>query len=452
MDRDRRAGARLDAAVHRRLAAQLDPGARARLQRPGPADRRRDRQRRWRRRRPAATGARPGSPGCSTREIGGQISWLLPAALILLVGRPGADRARPRTDRARAGLVLWGGWLLVTGLIFSFMQGIFHAYYTVALAPAIGAVVGMGAARCGGPARDVMWALPVLAGTVGADRGLERRAAAALVRLTALAAGWPCCSAGLAVGRALLVVHRLPVRLGIAGRLLAGAASLAGPAAYAVQTAGTAAHRLDPDRRSHGRRRAGRAGRPARWLRRPGWPGWPGWSGRLRAARAGSGPDRSGSTGPGPTGQGQGGFGGGGRAGGGGMGGLLQATTPRADLVAALRQDASSYTWVAAAVGSNNAAGDQLATELPVMAVGGFNGSDPSPTLARFQQYVQRRQDPLLHRRRRFRRPAVGRQQRLVRDRRLGPGELHRHHGGRGHALRPLRCDRLIASPQETRG
>ncbi|MER6596289.1 glycosyltransferase family 39 protein, partial [Micromonospora purpureochromogenes] len=78
-------------------------------------------------------------------EVGGQISWLLPAALILLVaGLVLAGRA-PRTDRRRAGLLLWGGWLLVTGLIFSFMSGIFHAYYTVALAPAVGAVVGIGA-------------------------------------------------------------------------------------------------------------------------------------------------------------------------------------------------------------------------------------------------------------------------------------------------------------------
>jgi hypothetical protein len=43
---------------------------------------------------------------------------------------------------------------------------------------------------------------------------------------------------------------------------------------------------------------------------------------------------------------------------------------------------------VAAAIGSQNAAGLQLGTGLPVMAIGGFNGSDPSPTLAQFQQYV----------------------------------------------------------------
>jgi hypothetical protein len=72
----------------------------------------------------------------------------------------------------------------------------------------------------------------------------------------------------------------------------------------------------------------------------------------------------------------------------GGMGGLLDASTPSTEVVAALSANASSYRWVAAAIGSQNAAGLQLGTGLPVMAIGGFNGSDPSPTLAQFQQYV----------------------------------------------------------------
>jgi hypothetical protein len=58
-------------------------------------------------------------------------------------------------------------------------------------------------------------------------------------------------------------------------------------------------------------------------------------------------------------------------------------------VVSALSADASQYTWVAAAIGSQNAAGLQLASGLPVMAIGGFNGSDPSPTLAQFQSYVE---------------------------------------------------------------
>jgi hypothetical protein len=70
------------------------------------------------------------------------------------------------------------------------------------------------------------------------------------------------------------------------------------------------------------------------------------------------------------------------------MGGLLDASTPSTAVVAALSQNADQFTWVAAAVGSQTAAGLQLGTGLPVMAIGGFNGSDPSPTLAQFQQYV----------------------------------------------------------------
>jgi hypothetical protein len=72
----------------------------------------------------------------------------------------------------------------------------------------------------------------------------------------------------------------------------------------------------------------------------------------------------------------------------GGGGGLLNSSEPSAAVVAALLQDSDQYTWVAAAIGSNEASGFQLATEKPVMPIGGFNGSDPSPTLAQFQQYV----------------------------------------------------------------
>lgn len=71
-----------------------------------------------------------------------------------------------------------------------------------------------------------------------------------------------------------------------------------------------------------------------------------------------------------------------------GGGGLLEGSKPTDELVDVLEQDADDFTWVAAAVGSNSASGYQLATERPVMPIGGFNGSDPSPTLEQFQQYV----------------------------------------------------------------
>ena len=54
-----------------------------------------------------------------------------------------------------------------------------------------------------------------------------------------------------------------------------------------------------------------------------------------------------------------------------------------------LEQDADQYTWVAATIGANEAAGYQLATDRPVMAIGGFNGTDPSPTLAQFEAMVR---------------------------------------------------------------
>ena len=90
-------------------------------------------------------------------EMGTRISWLLPAALTLLVVVAVATWRRPRTDRTRASILLWGGWLVVTGLVFSLGQGIIHPYYNVALAPAIGAVVGIGGSFLWSR-RSVLWA------------------------------------------------------------------------------------------------------------------------------------------------------------------------------------------------------------------------------------------------------------------------------------------------------
>ncbi|HVE30275.1 MAG TPA: glycosyltransferase family 39 protein, partial [Mycobacteriales bacterium] len=168
-------------------------------------------------------------------EIGGQVAWLLPAALILLAAGLVVTRRRPRTDRTRAALLLWGGWLLVTGLTFSFMAGIFHAYYTVALAPAIGALVGIGATllwrrREGGAVLAI-----TLAVTAAWSYVLLRRSADFLPWLApAVLAG------GLAVALGLLLVRSLPRRIAAVLAAAGLMVLLAGPAAYAVDTAGTA--------------------------------------------------------------------------------------------------------------------------------------------------------------------------------------------------------------------
>ncbi|MET9485844.1 glycosyltransferase family 39 protein [Nocardia sp. NPDC006630] len=78
-------------------------------------------------------------------ELATEFSWLLPAALIALVAGLWLTRRVVRTDRVRAGLVLWGGWLLVTAAVLSYMSRSFHSYYSVMLAPAIAALVGIGA-------------------------------------------------------------------------------------------------------------------------------------------------------------------------------------------------------------------------------------------------------------------------------------------------------------------
>jgi 4-amino-4-deoxy-L-arabinose transferase-like glycosyltransferase len=79
-----------------------------------------------------------------------------------------------------------------------------------------------------------------------------------------------------------------------------------------------------------------------------------------------------------------GGFG----AGNGPGGGLGGDTTVSSALKRLLEKDAASYTWVAATEGSEGAAPLELATGDAVMAIGGFNGTDPWPTLAVFKELV----------------------------------------------------------------
>ena len=80
--------------------------------------------------------------------------------VLVWVSRRGA-----RTDLTRAATIGWGGWLLVTAAVISFSQGIIHEYYTVALAPAIGALVGIGAMALWSH-RQYLWARITTAGLI----------------------------------------------------------------------------------------------------------------------------------------------------------------------------------------------------------------------------------------------------------------------------------------------
>jgi 4-amino-4-deoxy-L-arabinose transferase-like glycosyltransferase len=379
----------------------------------------------------AATGGSAGLTRLFAADMGGQISWLLPAALIALAAVLWGTRRAPRTDRIRAGALMWGGWLLVTGVVFSYMAGIIHSYYTVALAPAIAALIGIGGVqlwrvRNGWRGHERSWfgrgtlAAGIVVTAVWSYVLLDRTPSwhpwlrvvillAGLGAAAALIAGhWLTAASNTAWGRIALVAA--PVSLAIV-------AALAGPFAYSLDAAATSHTGALPT-----------AGPAVTAFGGPGGGGGPGGFahgggfGRGGHFRHGGGFGGGGFGGGGATGQGStgtgtgpgaagsapggrsgtGGFpggshgrfhgGGGGRGGfgrgGGGGGGLGGNTQVSSALTTLLKNGASGYRWVAATVSSDSAAPLQLASGEPVMSIGGFNGTDPAPTLAQFEKYV----------------------------------------------------------------
>ena len=89
-------------------------------------------------------GADPGLARLFTGEFGFEVGWLLPAALLALVVVIVARARAPRTDLIRGGAVLFGGWLLVDGLVLSYMKGMVHPYYCLSVAPAMVGLVAIG--------------------------------------------------------------------------------------------------------------------------------------------------------------------------------------------------------------------------------------------------------------------------------------------------------------------
>ncbi|MFB7743345.1 ArnT family glycosyltransferase [Streptomyces sp. NPDC056132] len=344
-------------------------------------------------------------------EVGSQISWLLPAALLLLVAGIVLTWKAKRTDTVRGAFLAWGGALLMTAVIFSFMAGIFHQYYTVALTPYLAALIGMGVTVLW-EERSRLWAGLVLGVTVAVT------AVWAYVLLGRTPdyvpwLRWAVLIGGLAAALGLALAGRLNRRVALGAAGLGLAASLAGPAAYtvstldtghtgAIVTAGPAGASMmggfgggGAGKRFGGGFGGGPGGGAGQAGGRNG--GWPGQGQPAGQGFPGGGTGQfPGTPGmPGQNGGTRGGLGagagerGGIRGGmGGGMGGLLDGAKVSAEAEALLEKDADRYTWAAATIGSQNAGSYQLATQKPVMAIGGFNGTDPSPTLAQFKKYV----------------------------------------------------------------
>uniref|UniRef100_UPI000A8E7F01 ArnT family glycosyltransferase n=1 Tax=Nocardia pseudovaccinii TaxID=189540 RepID=UPI000A8E7F01 len=170
-------------------------------------------------------------------EMGGQIAWLLPAALILGAAGLWLTRRAPRTDATRAALLLWLGWLIVTGVVFSYANGILHPYYTVALAPAIAGAIAVGAGLLWQRRNDIR-ATAVLSGALVVTVVL----ACVLLARTRDWLPWlgPVVAiAGVAAAALLLVVGRLPKAVATGVLAVAVAVGLAAPGAYALATAAT---------------------------------------------------------------------------------------------------------------------------------------------------------------------------------------------------------------------
>jgi 4-amino-4-deoxy-L-arabinose transferase-like glycosyltransferase len=339
---------------------------------------------------------------------GGQIAWLLPTALVAVVALAVLTRRLPRTDRTRAALLLWGGWLLVTGGVLSFASGIIHTYYTVELAPAIAALVAIGATQ--------LWRLRSNAGarwTLAAGVLITGIWSWALLRRASDWHPWVAylvLAAAVAAAGMLLVADSMGRRLAIATAVVALVAVGGGSAAYAVDTAATAHTGAVP---MAGPSTGAGVGGPGGGLGGGAAGGARGGFGGGRPA--GGAAQSGGSTAGGPP---SGGFGGGelpaggppglgGNAAGnstgnatsgatgeatgntarGGVGGGLGgATAVNSALTAALK--ATNTKWAAAAIGSQSAGPLELASGKAVMAIGGFSGSDDAPTLAQFEADV----------------------------------------------------------------
>jgi 4-amino-4-deoxy-L-arabinose transferase-like glycosyltransferase len=263
-----------------------------------------------------------------TAEFGNEISWLLPVALFV-VAFGGYLWARGHLSRdERAAYVAWSGWLVVTGLVFTFMNGTVHPYYTVALAPAVAALVGLGSA----------WAWRLRQGWDGRVAlavmlGLASWWSVNLLNINHFGPSW--VPTGItALGVVGIVAALIGRRWWSTTGALAGAlGAAAGTVAFSVATAMTPHHGAIPNAVGsvhHGTQRSGEAQDLAEGFAVGGWMG---------------------------------------------------DEETNHDLADLLR--ATHTPWSAATNGSQSAAALEISSGTSVMAIGGWGG-DPAPTLEQF--------------------------------------------------------------------
>ena len=282
-------------------------------------------------------GQTQGLPRLITGEFGFEIGWLVPAALLALALVIVSRGRAPRTDLIRAGAIVFGGWLVVDGLVLSFMKSMVHPYYCLSIVPAVAGIFAIGAHQMWARRDSPVWTLGLVALIVTAGGWgwwtLSRNGDWLPVLR------WAILAVTLVAAVLLLAPLKSPARRWVAPAALTLGlmACLMPPAAYAIATVGT--------------------------------------------AHQGGGPT------VGPTQNHHAGIWG------------QSKDNPRLDAML----EATHTEWSAAIDRSSSAAGLELSTNTAVMAIGGFSGSDPTPTLEQFVDdvndhrvtyYIAQRDDP----------------------------------------------------------
>lgn len=334
--------------------------------------------------------------------VGGQIAWLLPLALVGLALGLWTYGRTSRTDLRRSAYLLWGGWAVVSWAVFSFSTGIFHPYYTTALAPAVAVLAAGGLIVMWDRSRaSVGWTLALAASLIGTAalaavllnraKGFVPFLAPAAMAVAVLAA----CVLLLARLAPVLGSRATPNRLALAAAAAGLMAMLAGPTAYSIATVGKTLGGGDPlagptsaegglgGAFGGGPPGSGFGGRGLRAGAPPGSVGLrPPGAGAPRGGVPGGAPSAGGPAGAPPNLFGAGGFGAGADIGAGPGTGVSKA------LLSYLEAHQGKAAYLVAAVGSNTAGPIALESGRNVIDMGGFMGADPAPSLAKLKSFI----------------------------------------------------------------
>ena len=280
----------------------------------------------------------PGPLRLLNQQNAGQIGWLLPLTVVGLVAAGWQRRLRLPLDRQHAALVMWGTWLFTAAVYFS-ISGYGHRHYLVMLAPAVAALVGIGAVALWKDYRSLGWRgwlLPLtLVGMAAVQAYVLFDYAVWRAWLIPAIAGICLVAAGILV----LVRLRAPMRIGT----YAVGAATAGILALLVAPAAWAAYDTLSSQGGGGLPAAGP--RPIEAEGGPGGPGGP-------PGGPGGGPPPGGPGGPGRG---------------------------EADpvLLEYLQSNKGDATYLVAGPSSMPLAPIILGSDEPVINLGGFMGRDP---------------------------------------------------------------------------